>query len=128
MPKIKKSFFNMIMAKIDKDPTNKVVDALDWLKSLALRDEQKQQISTVRQVLANETNWRDLYIDFMVGLNPGVRNRIAYNFILSGLDHFRSKKNWRRIGASVPWAYIRPIPRRRCTVVGREYLKKNDMN
>lgn len=133
MPKIKKKFFNMIMTRIDKDPTNRVVDALDLLKPMALRDEQKQQISAVRQALTNETNWRDLFIDFMVGLNPGVRNRIAYNFIFnSGLDSLpKQKKLEEELGHSVPWAILFDPTDRcnlRCTGCwAGEYTKKNDM-
>ncbi|CFX02068.1 Aldolase-type TIM barrel [Syntrophomonas zehnderi OL-4] len=119
---------------ISKDPEKNLGKAISLAEKLAVREDHKKQIATVKTYLLDpESNWHELYVRTMTESNQNVRERLAVDFVinavLAGIP--RQYELAEKLGYSIPWAIlIDPTDRcnLRCTGCwAGEYTKKNDL-
>lgn len=119
---------------IGKDPEKNLAKAVNLAEKLAIRENHKEQIASVKSYLLDpNSNWHELYVRSMTESNPHVRERLAVDFminaVLAGIP--RQYELAEKLGYSIPWAIlIDPTDRcnLRCTGCwAGEYTKKNDL-
>lgn len=119
---------------IGKDPEKNLAKAVSLAEKMAVRENHKEQIASVKNYLLDpRSNWHELYVRTMTEADPHVRERLVVNFminaVLAGIPHQYELAE--KLGYSIPWAIlIDPTDRcnLRCTGCwAGEYAKKNDL-
>ena len=119
---------------IGKDPEKNLAKVINLAEKLAVRENHKEQIASVKTYLLDpQSNWHELYVRSMIESNPHVRERLAVDFminaVLAGIP--RQYELAEKLGYSIPWAIlIDPTDRcnLRCTGCwAGEYAKQNDL-
>jgi len=128
-------FVGQLSHYLSKNPENNIEKATNMLYKLAITEEHKRQIKAAQSILVNpNSNWRELYLSTMTGVNPAVRDRLVVNFLvhsaLLGLPQQRELEA--KLGHGVPWAILID-PTDRCNLRCKgcwagEYTHKNDLD
>lgn len=120
---------------IGKDPEKNLPKAIKLAEKLAVRQNHKEQIASVKSYLLDEnSNWHQLYVRSMNEANPHVREKLMVNFMINSVFAAipRQYELAEKLGYSIPWAIlIDPTDRcnLRCTGCwAGEYAKKNDLD
>ncbi|WP_242848780.1 radical SAM protein [Syntrophomonas palmitatica] len=128
-------FVGQLSHYLSHNPERNIVKVTNMLYKLAITDEHKRQINDVQRLLVDpDSNWRELYLSTMTGVDPRVRNRLMVNFLvhsaLLGLPQQRELEA--KLGHGVPWAILID-PTDRCNLRCKgcwagEYTHKNDLD
>lgn len=120
---------------LGKDPENNIEKIIDLADKIAVRENHKQYIESIRKSLLDpNSNWHDLYVNGMKAAHPRVRERLAVNFVINSvlLGIPKQFELADELGYSVPWAILID-PTDRCNLRCKgcwagEYTKKNDLD
>ncbi|MEA4923730.1 MAG: radical SAM protein [Syntrophomonadaceae bacterium] len=128
-------FVEQLSDYMSKNPERNIEKTINMLNKLAKTEEHKRQLANAQKILADpDSNWHELYLSIMTGVNPKVRNRLAVNFLvhsaLLGLPQQRVLET--KLGHGIPWAILID-PTDRCNLRCKgcwagEYTRKNDLD
>ena len=69
---------------LGRDPEENIEKVIDLADKLAVQDNHKQYIQSIRRSLLDpDSNWHELYINVMSAAHPRVRERLTVNFVIN---------------------------------------------
>jgi len=128
-------FVGQLSRYLSYNPERNIEKVTNMLYKLAITEDHKKAIREVQKMLVDpNSNWRELYLSTMTGVNPQVRDRLVVDFLvhsaLLGLPQQRELEA--KLGHGVPWAILID-PTDRCNLRCKgcwagEYTHKNDLD
>lgn len=120
---------------LGRDPEENIEKVIDLADKLAVQDNHKQYIQSIRRSLLDpDSNWHELYINVMSAAHPRVRERLTVNFVINaslfGIP--KQVEMSQRLGYNVPFAILID-PTDRCNLRCKgcwagQYTKGNDLD
>ena len=93
---------------IEKDPVKNFPKLINWAEKLAIREDHKEHVQTIKNVIEEDNNWSELINRVLTELDTEVRKKFLVNYIInSGIygqpiaDELAEKHD-----CNIPWAIL----------------------
>lgn len=94
---------------LDSNLEENIPRLMTWVDRFDRKNTMKRQRDVVREVIQDkESNWYKLILSIWSDVDPEVRRRVFYNFILNGAINGCTiqEENRKKYGCSIPWAIL----------------------
>ena len=92
---------------LDKDPEENLPKLLDWFTAFDVKGTLRKELDTIKPIMQDpDNNWYRLVMSLWQDIDPGVRNRLFENLIITLLGYQKQCENKEKYNCNVPWAIL----------------------